>query len=132
MPVGLVAVKIINTISPSTQSTNLSRGEILYKGRDVLKMNNKQLCFRWNNPVLLFFKSAMNSLNLSFTIGEQLTDVILSAEKYLKQAHDRAVRLVGAIWDSWRRRCRALSAEWRYASASCYCDCWRWASRHRG
>ncbi|MCG9560726.1 ABC transporter ATP-binding protein [Vibrio chagasii] len=76
----------------------ISEGEILYKGQDVLKMNHKQLRdFRWND-VSIVFQSAMNSLNPVITIGEQLTDVILAHKKIpYKQAHDRAVELLGTV-----------------------------------
>ncbi|MGR5355631.1 ABC transporter ATP-binding protein [Vibrio chagasii] len=76
----------------------ISEGEILYKGQDVLKMNHKQLRdFRWND-VSIVFQSAMNSLNPVITIGEQLTDVILAHKKIpYKQAHDRAVVLLGTV-----------------------------------
>ncbi|WP_061032838.1 ABC transporter ATP-binding protein [Vibrio splendidus] len=76
----------------------ISEGEILYKGQDVLNMNHKQLRdFRWND-VSIVFQSAMNSLNPVITIGEQLTDVILAHKKIpYKQAHDRAVELLGTV-----------------------------------
>lgn len=76
----------------------ISEGEILYKGQDVLKMNNKQLRdFRWND-VSIVFQSAMNSLNPVITIGEQLTDVILAHKKIpYKQAHERAVELLSIV-----------------------------------
>ena len=76
----------------------ISEGEILYKGQDILKMNNKQLRdFRWND-VSIVFQSAMNSLNPVITIGEQLTDVILAHKKTpYKQAHERAVELLETV-----------------------------------
>ncbi|WP_045371121.1 ABC transporter ATP-binding protein [Vibrio campbellii] len=76
----------------------ISEGEILYKGQDVLKMNDKQLRnFRWND-VSVVFQSAMNSLNPVITIGEQLTDVILAHRKVTYQeAYDRAVELLGVV-----------------------------------
>ncbi|EPM5580589.1 ABC transporter ATP-binding protein [Vibrio vulnificus] len=76
----------------------ISEGEILYKGQDVLKMNDRQLRdFRWND-VSVVFQSAMNSLNPVITIGEQLTDVILAHRKVpYKQAHERAVELLKIV-----------------------------------
>jgi len=76
----------------------ISEGEILYKGQDVLKMNDKQLRdFRWND-VSVVFQSAMNSLNPVITIGEQLTDVILAHRKVTyQQAYERAVELLGVV-----------------------------------
>ena len=76
----------------------ISEGEILYKGQDVLKMNDKQLRdFRWND-VSVVFQSAMNSLNPVITIGEQLTDVILAHKKVTKQqAYKKAAELLEIV-----------------------------------
>ncbi|PRQ66637.1 ABC transporter ATP-binding protein [Vibrio mediterranei] len=76
----------------------ISEGEILYKGEDVLKMNDRKLReFRWND-VSVVFQSAMNSLNPVITIGEQLTDVILAHKKIsYKQAHEKAVELLSIV-----------------------------------
>jgi len=76
----------------------ISEGSIIYDGKDVLKMNDKELRdFRWND-VSVVFQSAMNSLNPVITIGEQLTDVILAHRKIpYQQAHDRAVELLDVV-----------------------------------
>jgi peptide/nickel transport system ATP-binding protein len=56
----------------------ISEGEILFEGRDVLKMSQSELrAFRWSETAMVF-QSAMNALNPVITIGEQLTDVILA------------------------------------------------------
>ncbi|UGA56879.1 ABC transporter ATP-binding protein [Vibrio sp. VB16] len=76
----------------------ISEGEILYKGEDVLKMNDRQLRnFRWNE-VSVVFQSAMNSLNPVITIGEQLTDVILAHKPVTKkQAYEKAAELLEIV-----------------------------------
>ncbi|WP_372881346.1 ABC transporter ATP-binding protein [Psychromonas sp.] len=76
----------------------IPEGEILYNGKDVLKMSDKELRdFRWND-VSVVFQSAMNSLNPVITIGEQLTDVILAHKKVtLKEAKDKAVELLAIV-----------------------------------
>ncbi|GAB7218939.1 ABC transporter ATP-binding protein [Vibrio comitans] len=76
----------------------ISEGEILYKGTDILKMNDKALRdFRWNETSVVF-QSAMNSLNPVITIGEQLTDVIVAHKKVtLKQAREKAVELLKIV-----------------------------------
>ncbi|GEA51247.1 peptide ABC transporter ATP-binding protein [Vibrio inusitatus NBRC 102082] len=76
----------------------ISEGEILYKGTDILKMNDKALReFRWNETSVVF-QSAMNSLNPVISIGEQLTDVILAHKKVtLKQAREKAVELLKIV-----------------------------------
>ncbi|USD67068.1 ABC transporter ATP-binding protein [Vibrio sp. SCSIO 43136] len=76
----------------------ISEGEILYKGEDVLKMNDRKLRkFRWDE-VSVVFQSAMNSLNPVITIGEQLTDVIIAHKNIpYKEAAERAVELLGIV-----------------------------------
>ena len=76
----------------------IPEGEILYDGRDVLKMNDKELrAFRWND-VSVVFQSAMNSLNPVITIGEQLTDVILAHKKVTyKEAIVKAKELLEVV-----------------------------------
>lgn len=76
----------------------IPQGEILYQGRDVLKMSDKELRdFRWND-VSIVFQSAMNSLNPVITIGEQLTDVILAHKKISsKEAKAKAAELLSIV-----------------------------------
>jgi peptide/nickel transport system ATP-binding protein len=65
----------------------VSEGRILFEGRDVLAMDDRELrAFRWNETAMVF-QSAMNALNPVITIGEQLTDVI---EAHRKVTHDEA------------------------------------------
>jgi len=76
----------------------IPEGEILYNGRDVLKMSDKELRnFRWND-VSIVFQSAMNSLNPVITIGEQLTDVI-QAHKLVtyKDAVKKSIELLEIV-----------------------------------
>ena len=76
----------------------ISEGEILYDGRDVLKMSEKELReFRWND-VSVVFQSAMNSLNPVITIGEQLTDVIVAHKRITyKEANVKAAELLAIV-----------------------------------
>lgn len=76
----------------------ISEGEILYKGKDVLKMNDRELRdFRWNETSVVF-QSAMNSLNPVITIGEQLIDVILAHKNVtFEQAREKAVELLAIV-----------------------------------
>ena len=76
----------------------IPEGEILYDGKDVLKMSDKELRnFRWND-VSVVFQSAMNSLNPVITIGEQLTDVIVAHKEIsVKAATEKAVELLAIV-----------------------------------
>ncbi len=76
----------------------ISEGEILYHGRDILKMSDKELRdFRWNETSVVF-QSAMNSLNPVITIGEQLTDVILAHRQIsYKEACAKSAELLAIV-----------------------------------
>lgn len=76
----------------------IPEGEILYNGKDVLKMSDQELRdFRWND-VSVVFQSAMNSLNPVITIGEQLTDVIVAHKNIsVKEATEKAVELLAIV-----------------------------------
>lgn len=64
----------------------ISDGEILFEGRDILKMSQEELRkFRWNETAMVF-QSAMNSLNPVITVGAQLIDVVLAHKDVTKEA----------------------------------------------
>ena len=57
-------------------------GEVLYKGRDVLKMDEGELEEVRGNEMSMIFQDPMTSLNPVYTIGAQISEAI--------QVHDRA------------------------------------------
>ena len=76
----------------------ISEGEILFEGRDVLKMDDKALrAFRWSETAMVF-QSAMNALNPVITIGEQLIDVILAHRDMTRaEAHERGEQFLEIV-----------------------------------
>jgi peptide/nickel transport system ATP-binding protein len=62
----------------------ISGGEVLFDGRDIMKLDEHELRgIRWNR-ISMVFQSAMNSLNPVITVGEQIVDTLM--------AHDAAGR----------------------------------------
>ena len=55
----------------------ITRGEILFKGEDILKMNRKRLRVIRGNEISMIFQEPMSSLNPVFTIGNQMQEVII-------------------------------------------------------
>jgi peptide/nickel transport system ATP-binding protein len=56
---------------------NEVKGEILYRGRDVLSMSQEELRgFRWNE-VAMVFQAAMNSLDPVVTVGKNMDELIM-------------------------------------------------------
>ena len=70
----------------------ITGGEILFEGKDVLKMSEEELrSFRWAKASMVF-QSAMNALNPVITIGEQMIDVVLAHEDVTRaEAKARAI-----------------------------------------
>ena len=71
----------------------ITGGEILFEGKDVLKMSEEELrSFRWAKASMVF-QSAMNALNPVITIGEQMIDVVLAHENVTRaEAKARAIK----------------------------------------
>jgi peptide/nickel transport system ATP-binding protein len=73
-----IAMAMLRILQPPAIITG---GSVLFGGRDILAMTDRQLeTFRWRE-VSMVFQSAMNSLNPVMTIGDQIVDAI--------RAHDR-------------------------------------------
>ena len=82
-----IAHAILRILRPPALITG---GEVLFAGRDTLKMDDAELeKFRWSN-ISIVFQSAMNSLNPVMRVRDQLLDVMqhhgLSREQALKRA----------------------------------------------
>jgi len=84
----------------------LAGGEVLYRGRDVLKMSDEELRSLRGNKISMIFQDPMTSLNPFLRISTQLMETIMLHQKLDKKAaHARAIdmlKLVG-IPDSDRR-----------------------------
>lgn len=76
----------------------ISEGQIMFEGRDVLKMSSAELRrFRWNEASMVF-QSAMNALNPVITIGAQIIDVILAHKNVsMKEAWARGEELLETV-----------------------------------
>jgi peptide/nickel transport system ATP-binding protein len=82
----------------------ITGGEVLFNGVDVLEMPQERLeAFRWNDMSMVF-QSAMNSLNPVTTIGQQISDVLITHKKISKQeAWDRSEELLKIVGIERRR-----------------------------
>ncbi len=83
-----------------------SSGEILYKGKDVCKMNHKELMELRGTEIGFIFQDPMTSLNPTMRVGKQIEEVFLhhkgmSAEEKKKRAIE-VMQKVG-ISDAERR-----------------------------
>jgi oligopeptide/dipeptide ABC transporter ATP-binding protein len=73
-------------------------GEVLYKGRDVLQMNEDELQDVRGNEMSMIFQDPMTSLNPVYTIGAQIVEAIQIHERAQKgQARRRAIDLLRQV-----------------------------------
>jgi oligopeptide/dipeptide ABC transporter ATP-binding protein len=73
-------------------------GEIMFKGRDLLKLDNAGIRDVRGDEISMIFQEPMTSLNPVFTIGFQLMEVYLQHEKISKQeAFNRSVEMLQLV-----------------------------------
>jgi peptide/nickel transport system ATP-binding protein len=73
-------------------------GEVLFKGRDLLKLSWDEIRNIRGNDISMVFQEPMTSLNPVFTIGMQVMEVILAHEDVSKEeAHRRAVEILTEV-----------------------------------
>jgi peptide/nickel transport system ATP-binding protein len=76
----------------------ISSGHVIFEGKDILSLSERDLRdIRWNR-LSMVFQSAMNALNPVTTVGEQITDAILAHSRTgAAEARDRAGRLLEMV-----------------------------------
>jgi peptide/nickel transport system ATP-binding protein len=70
-----ITVKAILRILPE-RDTLIPRGEILFNGRDVLKMNRRELQRVRSGEIAMIFQDPTAALNPVFSVGVQVQDVV--------------------------------------------------------
>ena len=73
-------------------------GEVLFEGRDLLKMALRDLRKVRGNQIAMIFQDPLTSLNPVLTIGRQISEaVLLHTDKNKKQARQRTVELLDMV-----------------------------------
>ena len=73
-------------------------GEVLYKGRDLMKLSQDQIRGIRGAGIAMIFQDPMTSLNPVYRVGWQIEEQILAHEQISKQAaHARAIELLAAV-----------------------------------
>jgi oligopeptide/dipeptide ABC transporter ATP-binding protein len=75
-----------------------TEGEVIYKGRDVMKLDKNQMQEIRGAEISMIFQDPMTSLNPVYRIGEQITESILTHQDIAKRAaRRRAIDLLGQV-----------------------------------
>lgn len=73
-------------------------GEILFKGKDLTKLSEKEMEVIRGNEIGMIFQDPMTSLNPVYTIGNQLMEPLLKHRGLSKkEAFDRAVHMLSLV-----------------------------------
>ena len=76
----------------------LEAGEILFEGRDLLRLSEKEMRGLRGNDIAMIFQEPMSSLNPVFTVGEQIAEVLRLHEGLgRKAAIERATEMLGLV-----------------------------------
>jgi peptide/nickel transport system ATP-binding protein len=76
----------------------ITTGEVLYKGRDLLKLPPDQMRRVRGSEIAMIFQDPMTSLNPVYRVGWQIAEQVRAHEKLSRQrAHGRAVELLAAV-----------------------------------
>lgn len=80
------------------QTGKIASGEILFEGRDLTKLSEKEIRQIRGNEIAMIFQDSMTGLNPVMTIGKQLTETITAHSKMdKKQARDRAEEMLKKV-----------------------------------
>ncbi|SFS76480.1 ABC transporter ATP-binding protein [Paenibacillus sp. 453mf] len=73
-------------------------GEILFEGRDILKLSNNEMRKLRGNEISIIFQEPMSSLNPVLTIGEQISEPLMLHQLLdKKEARKRAIELISLV-----------------------------------
>ena len=76
----------------------VSEGRILYKGQDILKLSEKEMCSLRGNKISMIFQDPMTALNPTVTIGKQLIEPFVIHQGYGKQdAWKQALEMLAKV-----------------------------------
>lgn len=81
-----------------SQPGKIVDGEILYEGRDLLKLSDTEMMAMRGNRISMIFQQPQTSLNPVFRVGEQISEVLNIHQDFGKEAgKKRAIELLKLV-----------------------------------
>jgi len=91
----VTAFSIMRLVQPPGR---VRSGEIRFRGRDLLRLSEREMCDVRGADISLIFQEPMTALNPVFTIGDQLREALLVHRKATRRdAESRAIELLEAV-----------------------------------
>ncbi|WP_017754635.1 ABC transporter ATP-binding protein [Calidifontibacillus oryziterrae] len=92
-----VMTKCIMRLLP-TPLSRIPKGEILYKGKNVIKLKEKEMQTVRGSEISMIFQDPMTSLNPTMTIGKQITEGLMKHQNLSKkETKMRAIQLLTLV-----------------------------------
>jgi oligopeptide transport system ATP-binding protein len=92
-----VTTKSIMRLLPKS-STEYKNGEILFGGKDLLKISEKEMQKVRGKDISMIFQDPMTSLNPTMTIGKQIMEPLLKHQKLSKSdAWNKSIELLALV-----------------------------------
>ena len=80
------------------QSGKIVEGEVIFKGRDLLKLSEDEMRRIRGNDIAMIFQDPMTSLNPVYTVGEQIAESIrLHQQVNHREARTRAIEIMKSV-----------------------------------
>lgn len=92
-----VTTKAIMRLLPPGNS-QIKQGEILFEGKDLTKLSDKQMQKIRGQDISMIFQDPMTSLNPTMTVGKQIMEPLIKHQNMSKSAaRERAVQLLRLV-----------------------------------
>ncbi len=76
----------------------IKNGEVIFKGKDLVKFNKKDMLKVRGNEIAMIFQDPMTSLNPVYTIGNQIIEAITRHQKMSKsEARKKAIKMLKLV-----------------------------------
>jgi peptide/nickel transport system ATP-binding protein len=92
------SVTCLTALGLTRRETALIEGEVIFKGRDLLRLGKEELRQVRGKELSMIFQDPFACLHPFYRVGEQIVEAILCHEKVpKKQAEERAIDLLAAV-----------------------------------
>jgi len=92
------SVTAFSIMRPVQPPGRVRSGRVLFRGRDLLQLTEREMCEVRGADISLIFQEPMTALNPVFTIGDQLREALLVHRRATRRdAESRAIELLEAV-----------------------------------
>lgn len=92
-----VTAKSLMRLLPS-QTCEIKKGSIVFNGRDLTKLSNKEIAKYRGTKLAMVFQDPMTSLNPTMKVGDQIAEMLIIHKGYSKhQAHEAAKEMISLV-----------------------------------